>query len=156
MSRHSVYIFSPMFYLCVAYAGRAFTSGGLFPWYEGLKKPLFTPPSSVIGIIWTLIYIMTAISLIILAQHAKGADGFWSITGLYVLNGMLNIAWSYPFFSKHLIGYAVIDAGLISLSLLLMIVFAWRYSHLAAILLMPYVGWVSFATFLTLVIYTMN
>jgi len=156
LNRYSIYFLSPLFYICVTLAGRAFTSQGIGPWYHEILKPSYTPPGSIIGIIWTVIYILAAISLIMYTNAAKGDRGFWLIIALYIANGIINAAWSYIFFTKHLIGFGVIDSGLIWVTVLLIIVFAWRYSKAASILLIPYLGWVSFATYLTYVIYTLN
>lgn len=156
MNKYFVYILSPLFYFCVALAGRAFTSQGIDPWYQTIVKPSFTPPGSVIGIMWTVIYILTAVSLIVFTNIAKNKKVFWPVIGLYLVNGIVNAAWSYIFFTKHLLGLAVIDAGLIGITVLLIIVFAWRYSKAASILLIPYLGWVSFAAYLTYAIYRMN
>lgn len=156
MNKYIISFLSPLFYLCVALAGRAFTSQGLDHWYQSLAKPSYTPPGSLIGIMWTAIYILTAASLIIFTISAKGKPGYWPIIGLYLGNGIINAAWSYIFFTKHLIGFAVIDAGLIGITVLLMIVFVWHYSIIASILLIPYLAWVSFATILTYDIYRIN
>jgi len=156
MNKYIGDIFPPVFYLCIALAGSAFTSQGLGPWYDTLAKPSFTPPGSVIGMIWTVIYILAAISLIIFISNARDKHGFWPIIGLYITNGIINALWSYIFFTKHLIGLAVIDAGLIGATVLVMIMAVWRYSAASAILLLPYLGWVSFATYLTYIIHKMN
>jgi tryptophan-rich sensory protein len=103
-----------------------------------------------------MIYILSALSLITFINKGRGKPFFWPVITLYIMNGIFNAAWSYIFFTKHLPGFAVIDAGLIWVTVLLLIICTWRYSSLAGILLIPYLGWVSFATFLTYVIYKMN
>ncbi len=148
------YILAPLFYFLVALSGSLFTATG--EWYQNLIKPSYTPPGSVIGTVWTVIYILTAISLIIYINHAKNTKGFRSVILLYIVNGIVNAAWSYLFFTKHLLGMAVIDAGLIWFTLLFIIIRAWHDSKLSCLLLFPYLGWVSFATYLTYVIFRMN
>jgi benzodiazapine receptor len=154
--KHIHYILSPLFYVSVAFAGRYFTARGLSSWYPSILKPSYTPPGSFIGVMWTLIYILTALSLIIFINRAQGQPLMIPAIVLYVLNGILNAAWSYIFFTKHLIGVAVIDAALLAITVLLIMVLAWRLSPTAAILLVPYFIWVSFATFLTYEIYKIN
>lgn len=156
MNKYAIYILSPLFYICIALAGRIFTSKGIYPWYQTIAKPTYTPPGSVIGFMWTVIYTLTAISLIIFTNNAKGKSGFWPIIGLYIANGIINAAWSYIFFTKHLLGLAVIDAGLIVVTVLFLMVVVRNHSAAASLLLIPYLGWVSFATFLTYVIYEIN
>ena len=156
MNRYLIYILSPLFYICVSLAGRSFTSHGIDPWYQTIAKPSFTPPGMIIGIVWTVIYILTALSLIVFTNNAKGKTIFWPVFVLYIVNGIINAAWSYIFFTKHLLGPAVIAAGLIGVTVLLLIQFSRHYSKAASILLIPYLAWVSFATYLTYVIYRMN
>ena len=156
MNKYFIYIFSPLFYFCIALAGRFFTAQGIDPWYQAIAKPSFTPPGSVIGIVWTLIYILTAISMILFTNTAKGKANFWPVFILYIANGIINAAWSYIFFTKHLLGPAVVNAALISGTVMLMILFVWPHSKKASLLLFPYLGWVSFATYLTYVIFRMN
>jgi tryptophan-rich sensory protein len=69
---------------------------------------------------------------------------------------MLNAAWSYLFFTKHLVGFAVIDAVLIGITVGLIIILVWPYSKASALLLLPYLCWVSFASYLTYDFYTLN
>lgn len=150
------YAVPPLFYLAVAYLGRVFTSRGKAGWYPLLNKPDFTPPGSLIGLVWTVIFVLSAISLIVYMYRARGAPLYAVTLAVYGLNGIFNAAWSYFFFTKHMIGSAVIDAGLIWLTVLLMMVLAGRQSLLAALLLLPYLLWVSFAAYLTYVIFQMN
>ena len=156
MNKYYVYVFPPLFYLCVALAGKAFTSQGIGSWYQTIAKPTYTPPGSLIGAAWTIIFILSTVSLILFLKHGQGRPRFRLIISLYICNGLLNAAWSYLFFTKHLLGLAVIDAGLIAITVLLIILWSWHYSRLAAALLIPYFGWVSFATYLTYVIFKMN
>lgn len=156
MMKYIHYIFSPLFYAGVAAAGRYFTAQGVVSWYPTILKPDYTPPGSFIGIMWTIIYVLSALSLIIFINRAKGKVHFIPVIILYVLNGILNAAWSYIFFAKHLIGFAVLDAVLLAITVLLIMALAWRCSRAAAVLLVPYLAWVSFATFLTYDIYRMN
>ncbi len=137
-------------------SGRMFTSQGVADWYPEILKPSFTPPGSVIGIVWTVIYILCAISLIMFVNRGRGRPLFWPIVALYVFNGVVNAAWSYIFFTRHLIGPAVIDAVLIALTAGLMMVLVWPWSRAASLLLLPYVLWVSFASYLTYAIYLLN
>ncbi|UCH44549.1 MAG: tryptophan-rich sensory protein [Nitrospiraceae bacterium] len=150
------YIFSPLFYIGVAMAGRFFTRNGLNDWYPFIVKPPYTPPGNIIGMAWTTIFILTAISLILFINAGRNKTGFWPVVSLYILNGIVNAAWSYFFFTRHWIGLAVIDSACIAVTVLLMIIFAGKHSRPSAILLFPYLGWVSFATFLTYVIYRSN
>jgi tryptophan-rich sensory protein len=150
------YSLPPLFYFAVAMAGRVFTRQGVTDWYPGIVKPSFTPPGSIIGITWTVIFILSAISLILFIKQGKGSRAFWPVIGVFVLNGIFNAAWSYIFFTMHLIGPAVIDSLLILITVGLMMALVWPHSRTSAFLLLPYLCWISFATYLMYEIYTLN
>jgi tryptophan-rich sensory protein len=150
------YLLVPLFYLCIAMAGKVFTAPGVMSWYPALVKPSFTPPGSLIGITLRIIYILTALSLIIYINAARGRHLFGTLITLYITNGVLNALWSYFFFIKHDFIFAILDAGLIGFTVALMIVLVKRSSLLSSLLLLPYLVWVCFATFLTYSIYRLN
>jgi benzodiazapine receptor len=150
------YVLIPAFYAGVALAGRAFTAEGLTDWYPTLVKPSFTPPGSVIGIIWTLIYVLTALAFIIYVNRPRGNATVWPVAGLFIFNGVINALWSYIFFAMHMVGLAVADAALIFLSAGVIMVLSWPRAKVASLLLLPYVLWTSFATCLTYAIYELN
>ena len=156
MRKYIHYFLAPLFYLVIAQVGSLFTSQGVTSWYPTIMKPSFTPPGSFIGIMWTIIFILSAISLIFFVKSARGKSIFWPIIGLYILNGVFNVLWSYIFFTKHELGLAVVDALLIWITVGMLVFFLWRSSRTASLLLLPYFLWVSFATYLTYVIYRMN
>lgn len=156
MSKYIHYIISPLFYIGIAFSGRMFTDQGVTDWYPEIIKPSYTLPGSFIGVVWTIIFILSAISLILFINRGKGSKIFWPVIGLFALNGIVNVAWSYIFFTKHLIGLAVIDALIILITVGMMIVLVRPYSKASSGLLMPYFLWVLFASYLTYDIYTLN
>jgi tryptophan-rich sensory protein len=156
MKKYVQYIGPPVFYLAVSLAGRLLTDQGVADWYPGIEKPSFTPPGSLIGAVWTVIFILSAISFILVLQRGWGNPLFGLTVAFYVVNGIVNAAWSYLFFTRHVIGLAVIDALLIAITVGIMMVLSRRYAKISSLLLLPYLLWVSFATYLTYVIYTMN
>jgi tryptophan-rich sensory protein len=156
MKRHLHYALIPLFYLFIAMAGRAFTAEGVNGWYAAISKPWYTPPGSLIGTAWTAIYVLAAISFIRFVNRARGTGVFRPCVFLFVLNGAFNAAWSYVFFVVHMMGLAAINALLIWATVLLLVILLWPGSRLSSLLLMPYLLWVSFATYLNYDIYRMN
>jgi tryptophan-rich sensory protein len=136
--------------------GSLFTSQGVTSWYPIIAKPSYTPSGIFIGIIWTIIFILSAISLIIFVNKLKGRRNFWPLLGIYIFNGIFNASWSYIFFVKHELGLAVISAFLIWVTVIILMASIWSTSRTASLLLFPYLGWVSFAMFLTYKIYQIN
>lgn len=147
------YILIPLAVLTAAIVGSQFTGSGM-DWYRTIRKPSFTPPGSFIGVVWTTIYTLTAISMILVCN--SGAPTRKTIMIVFAVNLVINAAWSLLFFRLHLIGWAIVDAVAIGITALMMLLIAWPHSRVAALLLVPYVGWTAFATYLNSVIYTMN
>jgi len=152
MKKALLYIGIPLVMVGVSALGSSFTSTGLQGWYSSLSLPGFTPPGGVIGLVWTTIYILTAISAILFYREHKDNK----VTLALASNLLLNISWSYIFFTAHLVGLAVLWAGFLGLSVLALIVLMWKKARVSALLLVPYLAWVSFATYLNYVIYTLN
>lgn len=132
-------------------------------WYKGLTLPPIAPSGFVIGIIWTIIFILTAISAIKIwdAFHSSKRNKseishFYSILGLYITNAFLNAGWSFLFFTKSLILASIIEMVVLNLTVAMLIFFNWRFSKLASYLLIPYFVWVCFATALAIEIWLVN
>jgi len=141
--------------LLVAFLGGQATRFGM-EWYKTIDIPSWTPPGWVIGSVWNLIFILGAISVILFWNLRSKPSYFYWVIGLFVLNAILNILWSYLFFGQHLISLAVIEAFILGLSVLALILSIWPFSILAALLLIPYCGWVFFASYLTYSIWLLN
>ncbi len=125
-------------------------------WYDRLVKPPWQPPNWVFGPVWTAIFILSAISAILI-WNTRPRTGFtYWIMAAFILNGVLNAAWSALFFGNKLICPAIFDAGLICLSVIVIMILAWPISRLASLLLIPYAAWTAFATYLTWAIHRLN
>jgi len=118
-------------------------------WYDSIKVPDFTPPGYVIGIVWTILFILATIAGLIFWNRTKRDENFKVITVVFVVNAVLNVLWSYLFFFKHFIYLAVWESGVLGLSVLAIIILIWNKNKSVAFLLLPYLLWVGFATFLT-------
>lgn len=134
--------------------GSVATQAGLITWYPALAKPWFNPPNWVFPVAWTALFLMIAIAggRLVLARSARKT----AVYVAYLAQMALNAGWSIAFFTfqSPLLGLAVIIPfwGLI----LLTIVLAWRIDRMAAILLLPYWAWVSFAAVLNAAIWNLN
>ena len=131
-------------------------TGGNMTWYHNLNLMPWTPPGAFIGIVWTIIFILFAISGVIVAQKAPLGSRFYIILGLMVLNLLLNVLWSYLFFGQHQIFPAIFEAMVLDLSVIALIVAIYPLSTLSALLFLPYACWVAFATYLTYSIWFLN
>ena len=151
------YILIPFVTIAVSVAGSAFTSSGIGSgWYEAIAKPAWTPPGSVIGAVWTTIFILSTISAILVWNSAKHDLRFRWIIGIFITNAFLNVFWSFLFFGQKMIGSAVIEAAILDLSVIALIVLIWPVSRAASVLLIPYAAWAAFATYLTYSVWRLN
>ena len=127
----------------VAMLGSTITDLG--PWYQSLEKPDWTPADPVFGIAWTLIFALAAVAGVSAWRAAPSTRVSDTIIGLFALNGFLNVLWSLIFFRMQRPDWAFAELLLLWLSVGALIVVCGRYSRLAALALLPYLGWVSIA-----------
>lgn len=140
--------------ICVAALGATVTDLG--PWYQALEKPAWNPPDVLFPIGWTLIYAFIIIAGITAWRDApKAATSEW-ILALFALNGFLNISWSLIFFRLQRPDWAFYELTLLWLSILVLIIFCGRFSRTAALWLVPYLIWVSFAGALNWAVVQLN
>lgn len=139
----------------VALLGSYFT-GMNREWYNTLNYPSWKPPNWVIPIAWNIIFILSIISVIFVWNtHPRNQLTYIAI-GACILNGILNVLWSVLFFGNKLILPAAYEAGLLFLSVIMIMILVWPISKKASLLLIPYAGWVIFATILTWELYILN
>ena len=149
------YIVIAVITFVVSLLGRFFTSTGM-QWYYTLNLPSYTPPAWFIGAVWMVIFATTATAVTLVWNRFERDAKFWLIIGLFALNAVLNVLWTYLFFNQHMIGYAFVDAVGLFTTVLLLIVLIGQRSLFVASLLAPYLGWLTFATFLNFVIWWTN
>jgi tryptophan-rich sensory protein len=128
----------------------------LGPWYVNLHKPSWKLPDWLFGPAWTVIFGLCALSGYFAWCNAPNRGGRDGVLALFALNGFLNVLWSALFFRLERPDWALTEAGLLWLSILLMIIALARYSKTASVLLVPYLVWVSFATVLNWAVVQLN
>ena len=131
--------------------GRA-TLPAIAHWYPELSKPAWTPPSWVFGPVWTLLYPMVAVAGWLAWREGRSRGG----TLVYLLQLTLNAAWPWIFFGERRIGWALACVIALWLAILATISAYWRVSRGAAVLLLPYLGWVAFASVLNAAVWWLN
>jgi translocator protein len=113
------------------------------------------PPSWVFPVVWTLLYILIGFALAMIL-YARGASGRGIAIALFAAQFALNLAWSPTFFAAHKIGAAfAIMLLMIVLTIATVLAFA-RIRSRAALLMLPYLGWLCFAAWLNLSIEKLN
>jgi tryptophan-rich sensory protein len=138
--------------LCFAVAGISgmWTAGEVAGWYRTLTRPSFAPPDWVFGPVWTLLYAMMAIAAWLVATSnastpAAVAARNWGVA-IFLVQLALNFGWSLIFFRWHAIGAALIEVIVMWLAIGATILLFSKSSKIAALLLVPYLAWVTFAS----------
>jgi len=128
-------------------SGRLSNSGFGNPWFDALAKPGWFPPGWLFGLVWSILYILIGLAL---AQilHARGAQGRVLAVGVFLLQLGLNLFWSPLFFALHQVTAAFWLIVLILVLASATTVLFSRIRKTAAWLMLPYLGWLTFATIL--------
>jgi benzodiazapine receptor len=128
----------------------------LGPWYANLRQPAWKPPDSWFGPVWTAIYALTAAAAVRAWTRAKGRAARDTVLVVAALNAFLNVLWSLLFFRLRRPDWALIEVVPLWLSIVAMMVVFGRSSRGAALLLLPYLGWVAFAATLNNAVVRLN
>lgn len=140
----------------MAVAGLGALSTDLGPWYASLRQPPWKPADMWFGPAWTLIFALTALAGVQAWLHSRDAAERQTVLAVFALNGFLNLMWSLLFFRLRRPDWALLEVGLLWLSIVLLIVVVARRAGAAAWLLAPYLAWVSFAAALNLAVARLN
>lgn len=152
--------FDPVIAAAIAWAVGLCLIGGLMTpraeWYARLNKPSWQPPGWAFGPAWTIILGLAAWSGVIAWNAAAGPAEQRSILVLFAVNGLCHLAWSPLFFKAQRPDWALIEVVFLWASLVALVVGLWPISVTAAMLILPYLAWVSFAAYLNLTIVRLN
>jgi len=138
----------------VALIGASVTHLG--PWYRSLHMPSWKPPDALFGPAWMLIFATAALAAAYGWQALPHRLSRATLCGFFALNAILNVLWSLLFFHSRRPDWALLEVGLLWLSIALLIVMLARVSRHAAWLLVPYLLWVSYASMLNWAVVQLN
>jgi benzodiazapine receptor len=139
-----------------AFVGSLFTREAVPDWYATLNKPSFTPPNWLFGPVWTILYLLMAISAFIVWQKGLPNPAVRIALILYLIQLILNALWSVIFFGLKLPLIAFVEILLLWSAIVFTILTFARVSIAAALMLVPYILWVSFAAVLNFFIWFLN
>lgn len=144
--------------LCVSVGvtGAYFTAKGIPVWYAGLAKPAWTPPNFVFPIVWNVLYVMMGVALFLLWDRTPPGEARSSAIALFFVQLALNAAWSPVFFTLHWVWAALGIIAALALAIGLTVRAAWPLNRPAALLLLPYLAWVLYASTLNAGIGVLN
>ena len=139
----------------VAAVGAMVTASSLGQWYFSLTKPIWTPPESFFGPIWTALYLSMAVAA---WRVWMKRDQFEIKPAMvfYHLQLAANLLWSVFFFGLHNPALALGDIVALQFFNIATAATFFRIDRIAGLLLLPYLVWVSFATVLNCYIWVAN
>lgn len=131
-------------------------SGDTRRYFERIEKPPLTPPPSVFGPVWTTLYALMGVSLLIIWQRFRKTGEGNGALALFGIQLGLNTLWSPVFFGLESPGGGLILIGVLIVAIVATIIAFLPISLAAALLLVPYLLWVLFATYLNVGIWWKN
>ncbi|HWL51454.1 MAG TPA: TspO/MBR family protein [Chthoniobacteraceae bacterium] len=141
-----------VFSLAAAWTSLFVSTGG---WYESLDKPAWNPPSAVFGPVWTVLYVLIGLAAWLVWREG-GWKAQWKPLSLFLVQWILNTAWTPLFFGLHQPGWALFELIVLwGLAVATGIAF-WRVRQLAGVLWLPYLLWLTFAVALNFSIWRLN
>jgi translocator protein len=142
--------------LLVGFLGSLATTPELTTWYVTLAKPVWTPPNSWFGPIWTTLYVLMGIALYLVWREGLGWKDIKLAILVFAVQLVLNFLWSVVFFSLHSLLGGLILIITLWIGILVNIIVFYRINKLAGLILIPYIVWVSIATYLNFSVYLLN
>lgn len=136
----------------VAVLGSVFVALGM-DWYSTLIKPTQWPPGFLFGVVWTVIYVLTAITVFVWQKHSKVPR---MVYVLFIVNGILNVLWCLFYFTLNLLFLSVIAIILNLIAAFWLIIKISKTNGFYAGLLVIYPVWISIATTLNLATWILN
>ena len=136
--------------------GSVFTVSAIPNWYAGLTKPALNPPSWVFGPVWTALYALMGIAVFLVWRNGWEKKEVKLALGVFGIQLFLNAIWSIIFFGLHSPGWALVDIAALWLAIVWTMFVFYKISKPAAYLLIPYLLWVSFASYLNYSIWILN
>ena len=133
--------------LAAAIGSMASTSASTDSWYLLLNKSELNPPSYVFGIVWPILYILMMVSAFL--AHKK-------VFSIFIVQLFFNAAWSWLFFRFQMPLIALLDIYLLIAINIYILNLMYKENKVAFFLFIPYVVWISFASYLNLFIVINN
>jgi tryptophan-rich sensory protein len=121
--------------------------------YAQLNKPSWAPPAGVFGPVWTMLYLLMGISAWLVWRSPRPGRGALALFGAQL---GANALWSWLFFAWHRGAFATMEVLLLLVLIVATVRAFWQSSRLAAVLLLPYLLWVCFASALTWSVWQRN
>lgn len=138
------------------FVGSLFTTPSIPTWYADLVKPAFNPPNWIFSPVWISLFVLMGISLFLVWQKSLHFPGVKTAMLWFGVQLALNVFWSILFFGLKSPALAFVEIIFLWVAIFLTLVKSFKVSRLASVLLLPYIGWVSFAAVLNFFLWRLN
>lgn len=136
--------------------GSIFTAGSVTSWYPTLVKPSFSPPGFYIGLIWIVLFTLMGISLFLIWRETPSNPAARIALYFFAVQLIVNVLWSVAFFGMRSPISGLVVIAFLWVLILITIIKFWPINGTAALLLIPYIVWVSIAAYLNFSIWRLN
>ena len=142
--------------LACGFVGSLATRPAIPGWYAGLAKPAFAPPNWLFGPAWTLLYVLMGVASFLVWRAGLSVPGVKPALVCYLAQLVLNLAWSWLFFALRSPLAGLVEIAVLWCAIIVTTVLFFRVSAAAGALMLPYIGWVSFAGALNASLWWLN
>ena len=118
--------------------------------YEMMTKTPLSPPGSLFGIVWPILYVMMGISLFFILNSSKMAKDKKGYIIVFIIQLIVNFLWSPIFFAAGGLWLAVPVIFALDILIIILMVQAKKVNTVSVVLLIPYLIWILFATYLNI------
>jgi benzodiazapine receptor len=135
--------------------GSLATADSLSNWYIDLVKPSWHPPNWLFGPVWTMLYTLMGIAAYLIWKQRdlpQAKTALW----IYGIHLVFNGLWSFLFFGFKNPGLAFAEIIVLLTLIMITTIIFWRINSWAGIMMIPYIIWVSFATYLNFTLWQLN
>ncbi|TCD21775.1 tryptophan-rich sensory protein [Pedobacter psychrodurus] len=132
------------------------TAQSVKTWYPTLNKPSFNPPNWLFAPVWTTLYVLIGIAAYLVWIKRDKIVHFPRTVAIYLIQLILNLGWSFIFFYLHEVGFALAEIILLLIFIVINASMFYKINKWAGLIFIPYILWVTFASFLTYNIFILN
>lgn len=135
--------------------GSFFSVSSISSWYINIVKPEWNPPSWIFGPVWIFLYSLMGIASYLVWQQ-RSLPGAKTALIVYGVHLVFNALWTILFFGLKNPGLAFAEIIVLLLLIIITTILFWRINSTAGILMLPYIAWVLFASYLSYTIWQLN
>ena len=141
--------------LLLGFLSGRFGSQAQDPWFLALEKPAIMPPPAIFGVVWPILYVLMGFAAAMICA-AWGSRYRLPAILAFVLQFLVNLAWTPVFFGEHEMTFALYVIIALDIAVVVTIGLFWKVRSAAAWLLLPYLAWILFATVLNYELLRLN